>query len=293
MTHDPDHPSRRAFFGAATATVLASAAAERRAAAAADKDPVRVVVIGTGGRGSDLIRALTTIEGVEVVGVCDDYPPHLAQGAKYAGPKAETFADYRQALDRLRPQAVVIAVPLHLHFPIARDALDAGCAVVLRKDDVLPDRRGPPACPPGGRNRPGVPGGATAAGEPDLSASGGDGPLGRAGNDHRDQGAVASEQQLAPAGPRAQDRSRLGRSGTPAQLAALSVVVRRPDVGARQPPARRRELAAGHSPAAGHRQRRHRLLARRPRGLRQPLLRLRLRSALRRPERSPTGTASG
>jgi predicted dehydrogenase len=128
MIHDPDQHSRRAFFGAASATVLVTGAA-----GAAEKDPVRVVVIGTGGRGSDLIRGLTTIEGVEVVGICDDYPPHLAQGAKYAGPKAEAFGDYRQALDRLRPQAVVIAVPLHLHFPIARDALDAGCDVFCEK----------------------------------------------------------------------------------------------------------------------------------------------------------------
>jgi hypothetical protein len=133
MIDDSDPPSRRAFLGAATAAVLASGTPERRAAGAAERDPARVVVIGTGGRGSDLIRALTTIEGVEVVGVCEDYAPHLAQGAKYAGPRAELFADHRRALDRLRPQAAVIAVPLYLHFPIARDALDAGCDVFCEK----------------------------------------------------------------------------------------------------------------------------------------------------------------
>ena len=134
MIDDPDHTSRRTFIGAATATLLASGAAERRAAGAAGEGsgPGRWLS-APGARGSDLIRALTTIEGVEVVGVCDDYPPHLAQGAKYAGPKVETFADHRQALDRLRPRAVVIAVPLHLHFPIARDALDAGCDVFCEK----------------------------------------------------------------------------------------------------------------------------------------------------------------
>ncbi len=102
-------------------------------AAEKGSEPVRVLVVGTGARGSDLIRSLTTIDGVELVGVCDDYPPHRAQGEKYAGPKAESFADYRQALDRLRPQVVVIAVPLYLHYPIARDALDAGCDVFCEK----------------------------------------------------------------------------------------------------------------------------------------------------------------
>lgn len=119
--------TRRTFLETAGAT-LASSALLR-----AEDVPVRVAVIGTGARGSDLIRALTTIEGVELVGVCDDYPPHLAQGAKYAGPQAQTFSDYRKLLDELKPQAVVIAVPLYLHYKIAADCLSAGCDVFLEK----------------------------------------------------------------------------------------------------------------------------------------------------------------
>jgi predicted dehydrogenase len=138
MSNNPATSSRRAFLGTASAGLLASGAAELRCRAdeaedAVAKVPVRVVVIGTGARGADLLRSLTTIEGVEIVGVCDDYDPHLAQGPKYAGPQAETFADYRLALDRLKPQAAVIAVPLNLHFPVARDALDAGCDVFCEK----------------------------------------------------------------------------------------------------------------------------------------------------------------
>jgi predicted dehydrogenase len=125
-------PHRRAFFGAATAGLIAAARSEAEANDR-EPEPVRVLIIGTGARGSDLIRSLTTLEGVEVAGVCDDYEPHLAQGARYAGPRAETFADYREALDRLRPRAVVIAVPLALHYPVARDALDAGCDVFCEK----------------------------------------------------------------------------------------------------------------------------------------------------------------
>ena len=51
----------------------------------ADDPPISVAIIGTGGRGSDLIRALTTIDELALIGVCDNYPPHLEQGAKYAG----------------------------------------------------------------------------------------------------------------------------------------------------------------------------------------------------------------
>lgn len=115
-------PNRRDFLGASAALLSDS-----------EDSPVRVAVIGTGGRGSDLLRALTTIEGVEVAGVCDDYPPHLKQGAKYAGPAAKTFTDYRVLLDRVKPAAVVVAVPLHLHYPIASACLSAGCDVFLEK----------------------------------------------------------------------------------------------------------------------------------------------------------------
>jgi predicted dehydrogenase len=119
---------RREFLGATAAAALAAGQAR-----AMDPEPVRLLVIGTGARGSDLIRALNTIEGAVIAGVCDDYEPHLAQGARYAGPGAHAFTDYRQALDRLRARAVVIAVPLFLHAPIARDALDAGCDVFCEK----------------------------------------------------------------------------------------------------------------------------------------------------------------
>ena len=78
-------------------------------------------------------RALTTIDGADLVGVCDDYPPHLEQGAKYAGAQAKPFADYRVMLEKLKPQAVVIAVPLAVHYRIAADALAAGCDVFLEK----------------------------------------------------------------------------------------------------------------------------------------------------------------
>jgi len=122
--------ARRTFLGASAGLTLAPLLA---AAAAGDTAPVRVAAIGSGARGSDLIRALSTIDGAEIVGVADDYPPHLEQGLKYAGPQAQSFADYRRMLDDLKPAAVVIAVPLHLHFPIAMACLDAGCDVFLEK----------------------------------------------------------------------------------------------------------------------------------------------------------------
>lgn len=96
-------------------------------------EPIRIAVIGTGARGCDLIRALTTIVAVKVVAVCDPYGPHLERGWQYAGPLARTFTDHRKLLDETKPQAVVVAVPLASHFDICRDVLDAGCAAFCEK----------------------------------------------------------------------------------------------------------------------------------------------------------------
>jgi predicted dehydrogenase len=123
--------SRRTFLEA-TGGLLAIASAASLTAADSTV-PVRTAVIGTGARGSDLLRALTTIQGCEIVAIADDYPPHLERGAKYAGPQAKTYSDYRKLLDEAKPQAVVIAVPLHLHYQVASDAVAAGCDVFCEK----------------------------------------------------------------------------------------------------------------------------------------------------------------
>lgn len=123
--------SRRGFLGAAGALLLTSQTDARAAQAAGEK--TRVAVIGVGARGSDLLRSLTTIVGVEVVAIADDYAPHLEKAARYAGPQAKTYADFRQMLKDVRPQAVVIAVPLWLHFEVATAAIAAGCDVFCEK----------------------------------------------------------------------------------------------------------------------------------------------------------------
>jgi predicted dehydrogenase len=94
---------------------------------------VRVGVVGTGARGCDLIRALSTIDGAEIVAICDDYEPHRTQGQKYAGPQARAFASYAAMLEATKPEAVVVATPLDRHFAMCLEAIDAGCDVFCEK----------------------------------------------------------------------------------------------------------------------------------------------------------------
>ena len=126
--------TRRSFLQ--TSTVLATSTVIAQAESACGEEslePIRIAVVGTGARGCDLIRALTTIAAAKVVAVCDTYGPHLERGWQYAGPLARTFTDYRKLLDETKPQAVVVAVPLASHFDICRDAIDADCAVFCEK----------------------------------------------------------------------------------------------------------------------------------------------------------------
>ena len=83
MTPPSTLPNRREMLGI-TAGGLLTTGMFSQAAGAENQRPVRVAVIGTGARGSDLIRSLTTIQGIELVALADDYPPHLerAQGRR-------------------------------------------------------------------------------------------------------------------------------------------------------------------------------------------------------------------
>ncbi len=127
------HPSDRRRFLKQAAALTAVAATAQRASAEDALEVVRVAIVGTGARGCDLIRALTTIDGVEIVGVCDDYAPHLENGRKFAGGETPGFAKFDELLAKTKPQAVLIATPLSWHAEMCLTAIDAGCAVFCEK----------------------------------------------------------------------------------------------------------------------------------------------------------------
>ena len=99
----------------------------------AQQSPIRIAVVGCGGRGTDLIRKLSTITDAHIVAVCDDYEPHLNRGTEAAGEQAKGFADYEKMLREVEPKAVVIATPLYLHYEMAVSAIEAGCDVFCEK----------------------------------------------------------------------------------------------------------------------------------------------------------------
>jgi predicted dehydrogenase len=86
---------------------------------------VKCGVIGLGGRGRDILTALSVAPDAEVTAICDYYPAFLRRASKSA-PKAEALEDYRRILDNKEIKAVFIATPTHQHKDIALAALQAG-----------------------------------------------------------------------------------------------------------------------------------------------------------------------
>jgi predicted dehydrogenase len=127
--------SRRKFI-ASSAIGLTSLAAMSFPAFSASpflSDGIRLGLIGTGARGAGLAGLLKEIPSVSLVACCDTIPQHLSNGMKYAAPDAKAYSDYRKLLEDKSIDAVIIATPLYLHYPMVLDALQAGKHIYLEK----------------------------------------------------------------------------------------------------------------------------------------------------------------
>jgi predicted dehydrogenase len=99
-----------------------------------NKNPVRVAVIGTGNRGTALLRNLLAMESVEISALCDLNTDRLAYASKIcveAGQKEPEvyFKDeysYKQLIDREDLDAVIIATYWDSHATIALEAMHHG-----------------------------------------------------------------------------------------------------------------------------------------------------------------------
>ncbi len=128
--------SRRTFLktqaavaaGAVTAGILSAEEAARQS------PPLRIGVVGVGGRGTYLLRLLLE-QGAEVPAICDIRPARLEIAGKLItdmrdGRRPATYGntpfDYRRMLQRDDLEAVLIATPMQWHAVMAVDALRAG-----------------------------------------------------------------------------------------------------------------------------------------------------------------------
>jgi predicted dehydrogenase len=134
--------SRRTFVGAsagaAAGAALSAALPAGLSAAAWARVPganarLRLGVIGTGGRGRDVMGAFLRQPDVSVVALSDAWDEAANQARAKAGAQAAVHADYRALLDRKDVDAVLIATPDHWHAQMAVDACRAGKDVYIEK----------------------------------------------------------------------------------------------------------------------------------------------------------------
>ncbi len=94
---------------------------------------IRVALIGVGGRGEGLYRvAMRKIQGLNFVALCDNKERcefTATTMAKDGVPTPAFYEDYKQCIDEVKPDAVVIATSWEWHLPIATYAMEKGVAV--------------------------------------------------------------------------------------------------------------------------------------------------------------------
>jgi predicted dehydrogenase len=122
------HVTRRQFLQATSAVAVAAVAPRARAA-----EPLRLAVIGAGGRGADNLKEIAPA-GVRIVALCDCDERRAAPSfAKY--PDAARYTDWRHMLEREKAniEAVLVATPDHNHAIVSIAAMRLGKHVYCEK----------------------------------------------------------------------------------------------------------------------------------------------------------------
>ncbi|MDQ3856526.1 MAG: Gfo/Idh/MocA family oxidoreductase, partial [Chloroflexota bacterium] len=96
--------------------------------------PVRFGLVGTGGVANLHLPAFRAQpEVARLVAVADVRPEAARAYADKLPPPVGTFSDYRAMVDPTLIDAAIIALPHHLHFPVAKDFLEAGIPTLVEK----------------------------------------------------------------------------------------------------------------------------------------------------------------
>lgn len=99
-------------------------------------DKVKIAFIGIGNRGEQDVDEFARTGMIDVVALCDvDLDGKQTQKVLAKYPNAKRFRDFREMFEKYGNQfeAVVAAVPDHMHFPVAMMALDYGKHIYLEK----------------------------------------------------------------------------------------------------------------------------------------------------------------
>ncbi|MDR6680052.1 Gfo/Idh/MocA family protein [Pseudomonas oryzihabitans] len=91
---------------------------------------LRIALIGAGNMGRQHLHHLRQVPTAQLCALADPDPATDELATQWAVP---SFRDHRQLLDRVRPEAVIVANPNALHVATALDCLEQGIPVLLEK----------------------------------------------------------------------------------------------------------------------------------------------------------------
>lgn len=97
------------------------------------KRNIRLAIIGSGSRGVGLIPVVKSVEGIDLVALCDVLEFRLVNGLAKTDGTVKGYSDYREILKNKKIDAVLIATPFYTHEKIAMDAIEAGKHVYCEK----------------------------------------------------------------------------------------------------------------------------------------------------------------
>lgn len=102
---------------------------------AAEAGVIKIGVIGCGDRGKGIMQLLNQLpDKFKITAVCDVLDFRLTEARSLSkGEPYRSYTDHRQLLDDKNIDAVVVAVPLNMHYAVAIDVLKAGKHLYLEK----------------------------------------------------------------------------------------------------------------------------------------------------------------
>jgi len=123
--------SRRSFLKGSLAVATIATAASRGKILGAN-DRIRLGVIGTGNRSSNLMKNVNKIGGIQWVALSDIWDRRMEEAAEITG-AVDKYADYRKLLERQDIDGVIVGTFDHVHAQITVDACRAGKDVYVEK----------------------------------------------------------------------------------------------------------------------------------------------------------------
>ena len=128
--------SRRNFIATSGVAVAGAMIAKPLKAAVKSRAKKRVVLVGTGVRGTSMWGRSVVQEysdNVEFVGLCDPNPGRLEYAQKYMGVDCPLYTDFDEMVRETEPDTVIVTTVDSTHHEYIIKGMEAGCDIITEK----------------------------------------------------------------------------------------------------------------------------------------------------------------